>query len=415
MNDRHVRIRVWAGTLIALIVLVRLLSACLMPWGQTVKHHLEGLNDEPAHFNYVKYLAEHKKFPVLEHFVLEPDAFTRNEFEYHHAPLYYLICAPFYAFFGEKGGIAAGRFISMIAGLLTLWVLALFLRDLGCSYRVQLAAVAFAGLLPSHLYFSSFVSNDSLSWLLAILFIRELVRIVMISRMALRQSFFAPSLRAALWLAAGLLTKSSVALFLPLPALLSGWLFYKHRDTRVIWSGLSIVAAAILVALPWYIRNFALYHTFSGIPPSTIGIPVTLPSTIGLVKGTIKYFWFPMQNLRGGTLPFLLLTAAGTVILLCHAAVAAWWLIRKIINRAMTLEIFLMAGLFCLVAAVHAWYYFEWLNPEARFLFPALGPLAALMILPVSEIFAMLRIRRLLIPYIVIIAFFPYPFIFFTS
>jgi hypothetical protein len=197
--------------------------------------------------------------------------------------------------------------------------------------------------------------------------------------------------------------------------LLSLWLFIRYHAPYFFWYACAITIAAVLIASPWYLRNFALYHTFSGIPPSTIGIPVTLQSTIGLVKGTIKYFWFPMQNLRGGTLPFLLLTAAGTAILLCHAAVAAWWLIRKIIDRAMTLEIFLMAGLFCLVAAVHAWYYFEWLNPEARFLFPALGPLAALMILPVSEIFAVKRLQRFLVPYFLLIALFPYPFLFFAS
>jgi 4-amino-4-deoxy-L-arabinose transferase-like glycosyltransferase len=300
MNGRKKILAFLPWSLIGLIVLVRLLTVFVMPWGQKVAFHLEGLNDEPAHFNYVKYLAVNKKFPVLEHFVLEEDAFTRNEFEYHQAPLYYLLCTPFYLLLGERGAMVAARLVSAFAGFLTLWVLALLLYDLGYSRQIRLAAIVFTGLLPSHLYFSSFVSNDPLSWLLALLFTRELMRFIAAARRSPCPPMTMGAVRAAGYLAAGLLTKTSFVLLFPVPGLLFGWLYFKHRDARFLWYAALIMAAGAAVAVPWYLRNIALYHTVSGIPPSTVAAAICPSSIAGLVKGTVKYFWFPMQHLQGG-------------------------------------------------------------------------------------------------------------------
>ena len=415
MNDgqRNVPKLVWI--IIALIVATRLAAVVFLPWGQTVECHLEGLNDEPAHFNYVKYLAQNKAFPVLEHFVLEPDAFTRNEFEYHQAPLYYLLCAPFYSFLGEKNAIVACRLIASLAGLLTLWVLALLMRDLGCSQQVQFAAVVFAGFLPSHVYFSSFVSNDPLSWLFAVLFTREMIRVIAFARSSPCPPIIGPAIRAAAYLAAGLLTKSSAAMFFPIPFLVFGWLYLQKRETRFLWCALLVTAAVAIAAAPWYARNVMLYHSFSGIPASTVGIPITLPSIIGLAKGTVKYFWFPMQHLQGGTVAFALLTVFGGGILALHAVAAAWWLARSALQRELTLAIVFILMFFCLVAVAYAWYYFAWLNPEARFLFPALGPHCFFMIVPMRDFFCRIHAERLFLPYVFLIGIFPYPFIYFAG
>jgi 4-amino-4-deoxy-L-arabinose transferase-like glycosyltransferase len=415
MTDRLKNIPAAWWAIITIIIALRLLFISFMPWGQKVESHLEGLNDEPAHYNYVKYLAQHRAFPVLEHFVLEPDAFTRNEFEYHQAPLYYLLCAPFYSLLGEKNATIACRLLAALAGLLTLWTLALLVRDLRYSQRVQFAAVVFAGFLPSHAYFSSFVSNDPLSWLFALLLTRELVRVIEQARHVPRPPLAAASVRAAFWLAAGLLAKTSMALFVPIPLLLCGWLYAKYRDPKHLWCALAITCSAAIIAAPWYIRNFALYHTFSGIPPSTVAIPVSLPSIIGLIKGTVKYFWFPMQHLQSGTVAFTLLTVIGGGILSLHAVVAAWWLARGALRRALTSEMVFIVALFCLVAVVHAWYYFAWLNPEARFLFPALGPLCFLMIIPMHDLFYRIHAERFFLPYVLLIGIFSYPFLFFAG
>ncbi|MBN2036308.1 MAG: phospholipid carrier-dependent glycosyltransferase [Chitinispirillaceae bacterium] len=382
-----------------------------MPYGRTVVHHLEGLNDEPAHFNYGRFLAEKKQLPVLEHFVLEKDAFVRNEFEYHQAPLYYLLCAPFFLMLGDTGALMAARLVSALAGLLTLWVLALLLRDLGYPKRAQFAAVVFTGLLPSHVYFSSFVSNDSLSWLFALLVTRGLVRHALLLRNGTRPSVTRSAVMVTVWLAAGLLTKSSLALFVPFPALWLGFIFLRTGNRTALVHGLAITGTASIVAAPWYIRNFLLYHTFSGIPPSTVGVPVSVSSMSGFFKGTVKYFWFPMQHLEGGTVAFMLLTLCGGTICILHAAAAGWWLVRNMRLRTLAAETSLMIALLALVTLVHAWYYVEWLNPEARFLFPALGPLMLFMIAPVFELFSRFNAQRVTVFWFFLIALFPYPFL----
>jgi 4-amino-4-deoxy-L-arabinose transferase-like glycosyltransferase len=415
MNDRLKNIPLAWWVIITFIIALRLLCVSFMPWGQKVEYRLEGLNDEPAHYNYVKYLAQHRAFPVLEHFVLEPDAFTRNEFEYHQAPLYYLLCAPFYPLLGEKNAVVACRLLAALAGLLTLWALALLVRDLGYSQRAQFAAVVFAGFLPSHAYFSSFVSNDPLSWLFALLLTRELVRIIAPARHVPRPPLAAASVRAAIWLAAGLLTKSSMALFVPIPPLLCGWLYAKYRDPKYLWCALAVTCSAAIIAAPWYARNFMLYHTFSGIPATTVGIPVSLTSIIGLIKGTVKYFWFPMQHLQSGTIAFTLLTVIGGGILALHAVAAVWWIARNALRRKLTSGVVFIIALSGIVAVVYTWYYFAWLNPEARFLFPALGPLCFFMIVPMHDLFCRIHAGRLFLPYVLMIGIFSYPFLLFAG
>lgn len=90
MDSRPSRVAFPALLLAAVLLRAFLLGAT--PFGQTVAHRLERLNDDPAHLNYVRYLAEHHAFPVQTHHSREP-----GDFEYYQPPLYYLVCAPLYA------------------------------------------------------------------------------------------------------------------------------------------------------------------------------------------------------------------------------------------------------------------------------------------------------------------------------
>ena len=112
----------YAGVLGAAIVL-RASFALMLPLGQTVAGRLEGLNDEPAHFNYVRHLVEHRTFPVQTRHVAEPGAFERADFEYYQPPLYYLLCAPLVAVAGDPAGLTLSRTLSMCCALVSLRVL----------------------------------------------------------------------------------------------------------------------------------------------------------------------------------------------------------------------------------------------------------------------------------------------------
>ena len=84
--------------------------------------------DEPAHYNYIRYLIEERRFPRLE--VGDYDqAYLRQittakfdpslsieaiRYEFHQPPLYYLLAAPVYAAFG--GALVPLRLLSVVLG-----------------------------------------------------------------------------------------------------------------------------------------------------------------------------------------------------------------------------------------------------------------------------------------------------------
>jgi 4-amino-4-deoxy-L-arabinose transferase-like glycosyltransferase len=84
--------------------------------------------DEPAHYNYVRYLAQSGQFPVLQmgdypsayleqiksqHF--PPDmSIDAIRYEFHQPPLYYVLAAPLFALTG--GSLLVLRLFSVLLG-----------------------------------------------------------------------------------------------------------------------------------------------------------------------------------------------------------------------------------------------------------------------------------------------------------
>ena len=154
---------------LAAAILVRIAFLFAVPFGPLVEGRLQGLNDEPAHLNYVRYLVEHRALPIQTGHVRQAGAFERGDFEYYQPPLYYLLCAPPVAVAGARWTLLLCRGLSLVFALLSFPVLARILALLGLGPAERRAGVAFAALLPVHVYFSSLVSNDSLCWLMALL------------------------------------------------------------------------------------------------------------------------------------------------------------------------------------------------------------------------------------------------------
>jgi len=98
--------------LFGVALILRLVLVWVLPFGQTVKYGLEGLNDEPSHYNYVKYLAENRQFPVQTESSKSPAAFEHNVYEYYQAPFYYVINAFLVPITGLRNALYAGRMIS---------------------------------------------------------------------------------------------------------------------------------------------------------------------------------------------------------------------------------------------------------------------------------------------------------------
>src|SRR5262245_33823437 len=303
---------------------LRVLFVLALPFGQTVAHRLEGLNDEPAHFAYVRYLADYRAFPVQSHHAAEPGAFARADFEFYQPPLYYMLCAPMVGVAGERAGLLLCRAVSFVAGLLTLLVLWNILPRLGLGDPARRIGVAFAALLPVNVYFTSVASNDGLCWLFAMLLTRELVV------RAAGEASGPADVRLGMLLGLGMLTKSAIGMFYPVALLVYLLDARRGRSPRALVGGLIALAVSLLIAGAWYARNLRLYGSVMaldvGFGPPDAG-RWSLVAQANAAFYTLRSFWFPMhtashwapRGLRGLEL----------LLAVCHLVALAWFLRRR--------------------------------------------------------------------------------------
>jgi len=144
--------------------------------------------DEPAHYNYARYLVEKGNFPVL-HMGDYPHAYLEEiksrdfpadlsiapiRYEFHQPPLYYALLAPLYALTG--GALLPLRLFSVLLGAgIVLLAYAVARRIFPDRPAVALAAAAFVAFLPQHLATVSQVGNDVLAELLLGLVLYQLI------------------------------------------------------------------------------------------------------------------------------------------------------------------------------------------------------------------------------------------------
>lgn len=134
--------------------------------------------DEPAHYNYIRQVAEGTLLPIIEegdwdNATLEQlkaqrfqgeltAAIPAIEYEDHQPPLYYWLAAPIYAL--TNGSLTALRLFSGVLGLFTLSLAYLTVRLLYPNLPwVALTATAFIAFLPQHLMILGSVNNDALA------------------------------------------------------------------------------------------------------------------------------------------------------------------------------------------------------------------------------------------------------------
>jgi 4-amino-4-deoxy-L-arabinose transferase-like glycosyltransferase len=287
----------FAGLL--LIIGLRLSFVLFLPEGQRVKHHLEGLGDEPAHFNYIKYLVKNRSFPIQTTTYKTPGASIRNDFEFYQPPVYYLIGA-----LGLRlgGGLHFCRMLSCICGILSLWFVALILKRMGTPCEVQAAGVLLCGLFPPHAYFSSVVSNDSMSWLVALALTYAFLGQGRESGSLVPEFTWRRSLIIGFLLGAGSLIKSSLLLFYPIAAGCFFYAWYRQKDGMILLRTALSLGCAGLVNVPWLLRNYAMYHSFTGLsflngPEVSYPHLLTLQGFPLFLKTSVRYFWFPMQHI----------------------------------------------------------------------------------------------------------------------
>jgi hypothetical protein len=397
---------------IALIIGLRLLFVALIPTNHGVKYHLESLGDEPSHFNYVKYLFEKKSFPVQTSNYKTPGALIRNDVEYVQPPIYYLLGA-----LGQTvgGGIYFCRILSFLFGLISLWLIALILKRIGRPPEEQAAGVIFCGLFPTHAYFTSLVSNDSMSWLVALL-VTYLCMGKEEKSTHLGQDF---SWRTTLMLSGllgfGSLIKSSLLLFYPIVAACFIYSWFRRRNPAILVKMAVSLGLALAINIPWFIRNYIHYGSITGMsvlngPEVSYPHLLTLQGFIIFIKTSIRYFWFPMQHI-----PISIYQNAlgiiGAIILIVLILLAIRYIVKK---KPLTYNHLLLLGIALITLAAYFQYNLAWGNREGRFLLPALSSIVFFIIVPINSALKSIHCGRLFFPAILFIGAWGYSYLLLT-
>jgi 4-amino-4-deoxy-L-arabinose transferase-like glycosyltransferase len=233
--------------------------------------------DEPAHYNYVRTLAETGAFPVLQmgdypHEYLEEIKARRFpgdlsidpiRYESHQPPLYYLLATPVFRL--ACGALVPLRWLSVILGALLLWVAYRIVRTIFAAQpALAIAVAAFVGFVPMHVAMAAGVENDTLAeLLLALVAWRSLVHLA--EEAAGSRDFWWRLVATGILLGLVLVTKTTAygAVVVALVAVVWRWALDRPSLSRP-WGALgcrwlAVFAPALAMALPWYVRNIAVY------------------------------------------------------------------------------------------------------------------------------------------------------------
>ena len=380
--------------------------------------------DEPAHYNYVRYLVEKGRLPVLQrgdypHDYLEEIKAQRFpaemsiaplRYEFHQPPLYYALASVVYRMTG--GSLLALRLLCVLlgAGLLVVsWALvqAVFPE----RPALALETTAFVAFLPMHLAMTSAVNNDALAELLLAASLLGLMRYL--------QAKETGPLRAVglgLLIGLGLVTKISALIALPLVLVVI--LIAPRGGRERTRDGLLILGLAGLVLLPWLVRNHLIY---GGLDLLGLGrhnqIVVGQPRTaewlaqmgwIGLLQAfartTFQSFWGQfgwMGVLLDSRLYMLLKLLSGLVAL--GALLCVVRNLRPARHREgdgpggylrqqpepsqwRLLGLLILWLVFTFLS--YLWYNLQFVQHQGRYLFPALIPLGLIFAIGLAEVLA---------------------------
>lgn len=369
--------------------------------------------DEPAHFNYVRYVAEQGALPVLQvgdfpHQYLARFTNPKNtptmsidplRYEAWQPPLYYLLAAVVYRAAGgatTAGQLLALRLFSVALGALLIAVAYRAVAALAPGRTwLALASAAFLAAVPMHVATTAAVNNDTLAELWVALVLWQLFALLRAPE---------PGLRRWAWLGLTLglagLTKLSTAITLPLALATLAYAAWRHEAAgrgRYLATRLAaIVVPAALLLLPWLARNAAVYG---------INDPLVFRWHEKVVEGQkLTADWLAEVGWRGGAASFAstafhsfwgqfgwmgvpidgrLYRGLGVLsglallgLLLRLPAERRAWGKRPPAER---FALALLAALVALSLASFAWYNLTFLQPQGRYLFPALVPIGVFL------------------------------------
>jgi uncharacterized membrane protein len=342
--------------------------------------------DEPAHYNYVAYLAERGQLPILQQGdypdgqvpigpETRPADVSAFRYESHQPPLFYALAALVFKF---HPSVFALRALSALFGA------ALVPVAFWCAKRalprrpwLWLGVAAFAAFIPMHLFVAGSVENDSLADL-----------VISLLLLAVLARWYWPALGLLLGLA--FLTK--VTIYLPAALLVAMAIFLPRKEawgvvksrTRLT-SAAGALALAMIVSSWWFVRNALIYGwtdvLVQGRQAEVAGSQTQTGAFGGaelvrFVATSFHSFWgqfgwmsipLPERDYRG-LIALTALAAAGWIAILAGCRTQA---------QSGAARPWLALGLtFTGVLAGDLAYNLKFVQPQGRYLFPALVPIA---------------------------------------
>jgi len=398
--------------LVAIVVIyatIGVLYAALTPTWQ--------VPDEPAHYNYVRALAEGRGFPVMEigdydqaylgRLTSErfpPELSIESlEYEDHQPPLYYLLATPVYLLFG--GAVVPLRLLSVLFGAGLLVVAFGTVRTVFPTRpELALMAAAFIAFIPQHVAMTAGVENDTLGELVVGGTLWALVVYVGGGRDR--------PWPVGLLLAAAFLTKTT-AYFVVGVAVVAVLIRWRQGHRTWGWAAAQLawmLVPALLLSAPWFIRNGLTYGWRDplGLTRHNEVVAGQLRSSeyleihgwggllSRLARWTFQSFWGQF-GWMGVVLPARIYQALALLSALLFAGFL-WWLFdwrrpRLTPPQRASLLLLLVSCLLTLLEFLG--YNLTFVQHQGRYLFPALIPIGTATALGLSTLAKVLpqRIR----------------------
>lgn len=385
--------------------------------------------DEPAHYNYVRYLAEGRGLPVLrpEDWNLEyqelvisqrfPDHLSIDSIRYENwqPPLYYLVSVPVYLATSQwpvAAQVFAMRLVSVLFGGLLIVVVHATVREIFPEDRwLALFAAAFVALVPMYGAINASITNDSLANLVLSAIVLTVIKAANPTRHNGRASrlhlgprmvggWSVPLVLGAL-LGLGLLTKSTTYVAVVLIGIAALWIGPRpwRSHWRHILSWLTVAyGTALAIGGWWFVRNAVTYGNLDITGKRwhdmvVIGQPRTgdfdLAAVRHFVTTTFNSFWAQFgwmgvpADERTFRIIYVLCAVVGLGLLLYCVDVFRRQIALSSFQRS---ALGLLLVTLVLVMAVVVWYNLTYIQAQGRYLFPAMVTIATFFSLGASRI-----------------------------
>jgi 4-amino-4-deoxy-L-arabinose transferase-like glycosyltransferase len=349
--------------------------------------------DEPAHFNYIEQVADTASLPTLQpgdwdtqllerlkNGRLEPsDSIASIRYEGWQPPFYYIVAAPLFRLTEAEPilqQVDTLRLFDAALGALTLIVAYVAAREVLRPSLSVTVPVVMAGV-PMFTAISASISADALANLLAAVLLLILLRTLRAPKLSTRHAAAVGAL-----VAIGVLTKLALIIFLPLALAV-----VIYRSARPLRSGAALLIACALVGAPWLMHQVTSYGWTDPLATTRHALVTDQPRFPGLSPDYISSFLTISFHSFWAQFGWMAIVAPDRLYFI-WGALCAVALIGLVIRGRKSVQPRRWNALWLLLLTtiVAAWLAYIGYNatfeqPQGRYLFTALTPLAICLVL----------------------------------